>query len=461
MGVKVRKRAGKWYVFVDWQGNRKAKCVGSSREAAETVRREIEKRLALGTFSLNEEAETPNFAEYAERWMSSHVRAHLKPSTIESYDVILKVHLLPHFGRWPIETITRSEVKARLAELVRAGKLARSTVKNIFAILRALFSQAIEDGVAATNPALRLGRFNRPLAEDRKAEFLTRDETERFLEAARDLKPERYALFLTALRSGLRLGELLALEWEDIQFGESEHDQNRYIFVRHNIVRGQATSPKSRKPRRVDLSKELRRVLMEVRDQRILDAIERGQFNEQGQPKIAKLAFPSEAGGPLDSRNVYHRDFMPCLKAAGLRRVTFHALRHTFASLLIQSGASLAYVKEQMGHSSIQVTADVYGHLVPGGNIEWVDRLDHPTSPQQSATPAQPAEHTACRGSLQVSEKNGRRGGTRTPDPRIRNPMLYPTELHAQISLNILPRSGLLGIGSSARNRRNCVGASF
>jgi integrase len=286
-----------------------------------------------------------------------------------------------------------------------------------------------------SNPALRLGRFNRAQAEDRKVEFLTREEAERFLEAARELKPERYALFLTGLRTGLRLGELVALEWEDIQFGGSEDDKNRYILVQHNIVRGQATSPKSRKPRRVDLSKELRRVLMELRDQRILDAIEEhGQFDDHGEPKIAKLAFPSEAGGPLDSRNVYHRDFLPCLKATGLRRVTFHALRHTFASLLIQSGASLTYVKEQMGHSSIQVTADVYGHLVPGGNIEWVDRLDRPTSPQQNATPAQPGEHAACGGSLQVVEKAGRRGGTRTHDPRIRNPMLYPTELHARNS---------------------------
>ena len=120
-------------MFVDWQGNRKAKCVGSSREAAENVRREIEKRLVLGTFDLNQPAEAPTFADYAEKWMASHVRVHLKPSTIESYQGILKVHLLPRFGQLPIERISRSAVKAQLAELVQAGKLARNTVKNIFA----------------------------------------------------------------------------------------------------------------------------------------------------------------------------------------------------------------------------------------------------------------------------------------------------------------------------------------
>jgi Phage integrase family len=68
----------------------------------------------------------------------------------------------------------------------------------------------------------------------------------------------------------------------------------------------------------------------------------------------------------------------------------FHDLRHTFGSLLIQDGASLAYVKDQMGHSSIQITVDTYGHLIPGANINWVDGLDRKTTPQQNATPAQP-----------------------------------------------------------------------
>jgi Phage integrase family len=81
----------------------------------------------------------------------------------------------------------------------------------------------------------------------------------------------------------------------------------------------------------------------------------------------------------------------PALEKAGLRRFRFHDLRHTFGSLLIQDGASLTYVKEQMGHSSIQITVDTYGHLVPGADIAWVDRLDRETTPQQSATPAQPA----------------------------------------------------------------------
>ena len=178
---------------------------------------------------------------------------------------------------------------------------------------------------------------------------------------------------------------------------------------------------------------------MELRDEHVLRAMEQGEFDERGQPKICKLVFPSDSGGPLDSRNLYHRDFLPCLQAANLRRVTFHALRHTFASLLIQKGASLAYVKEQMGHSSIQITVDTYGHLIPGGNIDWIDRLDEPACPQQNATQAQPAEHAASGGSLQVVEKVGRPGGIRTPDPRFRKPLLYPSELQAHGAEDVEP----------------------
>ena len=110
----------------------------------------------------------------------------------------------------------------------------------------------------------------------------------------------------------------------------------------------------------------------------------------KGKTSIAEdLVFPSKAGTVLDQSNVTNYQFLPCLERAGLRRFRFHDLRHTFGSLLIQDGASLAYVKDQMGHSSIQVTVDIYGHLIPGADIAWVDRLHGKTSPQQNATPAQ------------------------------------------------------------------------
>lgn len=102
---------------------------------------------------------------------------------------------------------------------------------------------------------------------------------------------------------------------------------------------------------------------------------------------LPSMVFASDTGTYLDVGNV-RRAFYRILIAAGLRHVRFHDLRHTFASLLIQQGESLAYVRDHMGHASIQITVDTYGHLAPGGNRTAVDRLDDETQP--TATPAQP-----------------------------------------------------------------------
>jgi integrase len=204
--------------------------------------------------------------------------------------------------------------------------------------------------------------------------------------------PEQYPIFLTALRAGLRRGELVALKWGDIQFGESEKDSNRYILVQRNYVHGKFTTPKSKKTRRVDLSRQLRQTLVEIRDVQLFETY------LQGRSSIAdELVFQSEAGTIVDPDNLVARHFIPALDKAGLRKIRFHDLRHTFGSLLIQDGASLTYVKEQMGHSSIQITVDTYGHLIPGADIAWVDRLDSRTSPQPNATQAQPEEEPSIK----------------------------------------------------------------
>jgi hypothetical protein len=143
-----------------------------------------------------------------------------------------------------------------------------------------------------------------------------------------------------------------------------------------------------------------------------------------------ELVFPSPDGSILDPDNLDHRYFQPVLSKAGLRKISLHDLRHTFGSLLIQSGASVVYLKEQMGHSSIQVTVDIYGHLIPGGDVCFVDRLDGvraeeaETTPQQSATPAQQGEMGVPPDILQVLESTGGGGRTRTYDLRIMRPSL-------------------------------------
>jgi integrase len=154
-------------------------------------------------------------------------------------------------------------------------------------------------------------------------------------------------------------------------------------------------------------SRELRRALIELRAERLLESFLKGKNDISDE-----LVSLSPDGVILDRDNLYHRYFQPVLTKAGLRKIRPHDLRHTFGSLLIQSGVSIAYVKEQMGHSSIQVTVDTYGHLIPGANVSFVDRLDvdeksdekAEEDQQQNATQAQPPSEAETPISLEVAD---------------------------------------------------------
>ena len=162
------------------------------------------------------------------------------------------------------------------------------------------------------------------------------------------------------------------------------------------------------------MSKQLRRELLASRDTRLFAAFQAGQTSIAGD-----LVFPSQAGTVLDPANLVRRYFLPCVEKSGLRRIRFHDLRHTFGSLLIQDGAPLPYVKEQMGHSSIQITVDIYGHLIPGADIRGIDGLDSPASPQSTATQVQPSSECEAGYVLQLSDSNGVTEDDQTTDYQI------------------------------------------
>jgi integrase len=134
-------------------------------------------------------------------------------------------------------------------------------------------------------------------------------------------------------------------------------------------VRGRVRNTKTDKRRRVDVSDTLLAELLELRRRR------KEAYLRKGKNEIPEWVFCNRTGKAPDMHNIKSRTFFRCLEKAGLRRIRFHDLRHTFASLLIQDGQSLKYVSEQLGHSSIKLTADVYGHLVPGANRQAVNRL--------------------------------------------------------------------------------------
>jgi len=297
-------------------------------------------------------------------------------------------------------------------------------MRNIHSCVRGVLTQAVEDGILESNPAARLGKYMKGEKSNFRAVALTRIEVQQFLDAALEVCPEYYPLFLTALRAGLRRGELVALQWGDIQFGANEDDPNRFILVQRNYVHRRFTTPKSKKSRRVDMSKQLRSVLLKLRDVRLLAAF------AAGHDSIADdFVSPSPDGHVLDPDNLFHRYFLPVLAKAGLRRIRLHDLRHTFGSLLIQDGATLTYVKEQMGHSSIQVTVDIYGHLVRARMsrllIDWIKcRTHRRTERKHPQTGRKRASLRRTRNPRNSLILIGGGGWTRTSDLRIMRPSL-------------------------------------
>jgi len=370
----ISKRRGKWVVdYRDTSGKRIRETIDGNRDDAKQKLSEVLKDEGQVT----ETKQT--FKDYGVEWLNTYARTHLKESTFREYEAVFNNHLVPAFGSMLFTKIKRAAVKKLIADKIRAKK-SRSTVRNIIAPLREMFNHAIDDGVASFNPATRVGRFNKRKDRGTKIDPLTKDEVATFLKTAREKVEAYYPLFLCAARSGLREGELIGLRPYDLDFN------GRFINVERNISRGKVTTPKNGKTRRVDMSLQLTNTLDALVAARKAEAVRKElekAADERREPDEVMaevmedwLFVDPSSGKQLDPNNMRKRVFYRCLDRAELRRVRFHDLRHTYASLLIQQGESLAYVKDQLGHHSIQITVDTYGHLVPGGNRQAVDQLD-------------------------------------------------------------------------------------
>jgi len=190
--------------------------------------------------------------------------------------------------------------------------------------------------------------------------------------------PLWYPMLLCALRAGMRQGELIELTPAALDF------HGRFIEVSQIVSRNEVTTPTSGKSRRVEMSSQLKDTLQELVSKRRAGALRREVEKPAGERRDAATVADKVMRGWLFSTPVVTRlepsnlrkVFSKLLADAKLRRIRFHDLRHSFASLLIGRGESLAYIRDQLGHHSIQITVDTYGQLVPGGNRQAVDRLD-------------------------------------------------------------------------------------
>ncbi len=197
----------------------------------------------------------------------------------------------------------------------------------------------------------------------REMDFLTKEEIHCFLSV---VPQDRYPFFFTAFLTGMRLGELLAMRWSHVDWHRGQY------FVKESRYKGRFVEPKSASSKRaINLPQTLLEVL---RTHKARQSENRLQVGEAYQDH--DLIFCTALGTPLDRGNVVKREFWLLLRQAGLRRIRFHDLRHTFATLLIDQRESPKYIQAQLGHASIQVTMDRYRHLLPDVNQQAARRLE-------------------------------------------------------------------------------------
>jgi integrase len=362
----IRKR-GKHYVvdYYDATGRRRREAIGPNLHEAKQVLAEREWERRNGKFRLRREPIT--MAEFTTKWDEDYLvvrqqLGRLKESTLVGYRVNLRVHIQPFFGRTRLDEIglphVREFVKAMLAK-----QLKPATVLKAVAIVKEMFKHAVQWGYLDANPALYI---ERPRVEIEEMEILTPPEIRRLFEAAEE--PVR-TLLLCAVLTGMRRGELLGLKWEDIDF-----EGNR-IHVRRALWRRKFVTPKSRRSRRaIDMGPTLKAAL--------------GRLTSRFK---GEMVFTSPEGGVMDPDNFSSRDWARVLRRSKLKRIRFHDLRHTYASLLIAQGAHPKYIQVQLGHASIQTTLDRYGHLMPEmheAEARKLDRLVFGATGQDGVTPA-------------------------------------------------------------------------
>ena len=217
MSVKVKEWKGAWWIFINQRGRRTAKRVGvgaAGKKAAQHVAQQIQARLTLGQPAFKAQAPTSMIADYAETFLD-RIEQTRKHTTHAGYRRILDRDILPVFQGQAIQAITRERVKEYATACLKQG-LSAKTVQNIIRCLSSLFSHAVEDNLVAVNPALKPGKFLPKISKRRGLNPLTRQELAQFLAHTKAVAPTLYPFFLCAARTGLRQGELLALQWDDV-----------------------------------------------------------------------------------------------------------------------------------------------------------------------------------------------------------------------------------------------------
>lgn len=313
-------------------GPRRKTLTGKRGQSKEDLARELRKILVASEGRVFDDSENVTVAEYLERWLEDSVRDNVSHRTEANYRLMVREHLVPAFGAVKLAKLTPARIQSLYRRLQDDGK--HATARYVHATLHRALGQAQRWGTVTRNAAALV---TPPRARKKEVAALTRDEAGRFLRTARESGDRLEALYVLAIRTGMRQGELLGLRWSDVTLDGAEPS----LRVARQLQRArgggglQFAPTKTKKGRHVSLGPSTVAALRRHSARQAEEKLAAGPlYEDQG------LIFASLSGTPLEGSNVVGRSFKPLLKRAGLPNIRFHDLRHTCATLLFGQGGT-------------------------------------------------------------------------------------------------------------------------
>lgn len=337
--MSARKRNNKWWIDFRFNGQRYRKASpDNSRPGALAYEALLRQKLVRGedVFHSDKEPEIEKdkddkkqwpFNEFAWKWFDVYVRNNNKFSEIGNKQSILNAHLVPYFGQRYLDKISNFDIEEYKAEKLKSG-LSPKSINIHLTVLSRCLNTALEWNVLDKVPKIK-----KMQVAPQRYDFLTETESEQLLQNSDGILNE---MILTALKTGVRIGELLALDWSDIDFSE------KLLTVRQAFARGRLGSTKSNKIRKLPLTDEVCKIL-----------------SRKAQRK--GFIFAGKDNGPLKAEHCRKMLKITCEKI-GLRKIGWHTLRHAFASHLASNNVPMRAIQELLGHSNI-ITTMRYSHI--------------------------------------------------------------------------------------------------
>ena len=300
--------------------------------------------------------------DWLDRWLKDYVQSHVKPKTYEKYESQLRCYVKPStIGKQLLSKLRGPDIQRFYGTIAKTGgkdnkSLSSFTVRSVHACLHAAFKQAVTDGLIPRNI---IEGTKPPRLAKLEIHPLDAAQVKNLLETARAFGEFYYAIILVALETGMRKGEIFGLKWADID------SKKNAILVRRQLVTAsgstilQETKTKTSR-RRIPVPKEIVSALEHYR--KVWQAPQKLRLGKSYDDQ--DMVFATEIGTPYHP-NTFHKTYREILKKVNLDDRDFHCLRHTHACMLLNNGWNPKAVQERLGHSSIRVTMDVYGHLFP------------------------------------------------------------------------------------------------